>query len=338
MPESNLSSAEIGLTPGNLAYVIYTSGSTGTPKGVMMPQRALLNLLHWQANGLPGMHKTLQFAALGFDVAAQEMLTPLCTGKCLVLISTEQRQDADRTLECVQKEKIETLFLPFVALHHIAEIAETSIGTEAMPAPLEDVITAGEQLQLSGAIRNFIRRSPGCRLHNQYGPTETHVATSLTMTGDPESWPVLPPIGRPIANTRIYILDGAGQPVPVGVTGEIYIGGAGVARGYLNRPELTAERFVADPFAPEPGARMYKTGDLGRWLADGNIEFLGRNDFQVKIRGFRIELGEIEARLREQAGVGEAVVVARQDEDEPGDKRLVAYYTVSEEVSVEGLR
>jgi amino acid adenylation domain-containing protein len=336
MPESDLSSAETGLTPGHLAYVIYTSGSTGTPKGVMMSQRALLNLVHWQGNALAHVHKILQFAALGFDVAAQEMLTALCMGKSLVLIAAEQRRDADRTLECVQTEKIETLFLPFVALHHLAE---SRIATEPMPALLKDVITAGEQLQLSGAIRNFIRSSPGCRLHNQYGPTETHVATSLTMAGDPESWPLLPPIGRPIANTRIYILDGVGEPVPVGVTGEIYIGGAGLARGYLNRPELTAERFVADPFAGEAGARMYKTGDLGRWLADGNIEFLGRNDFQVKIRGFRIELGEIEARLREHVGVREAVVMAR--EDERRDKRLVAYYTArraGEEVSVEGLR
>src|SRR5262249_12777148 len=174
-------------------------------------------LLHWQGNVLAAVNKILQFAALGFDVAAQEMLTTLCMGKCLVLISAEQRQDPDRTLEFVRKEKIETLFLPFVALHHLAE---TRIDTQEMPAPLKDVIAAGEQLQLSGAIRNFIRSS-GCRLHNQYGPTETHVATSLTMTGDPESWPVLPPIGRPIANMRIYILDSTGEPVPIGVTGEI---------------------------------------------------------------------------------------------------------------------
>ena len=160
-----------------------------------------------------------------------------------------------------------------------------------------------------------------------YGPTETTVVvTWLEMRRDRDS---SIPIGRPISNTQIYILDEQGEPVPIGVAGELHIGGAGVARGYLNRPELTAEKFVADPFATEPGARMYRTGDLGRWLPDGNIEFLGRNDFQVKIRGFRIELGEIEARLMEHPGVRDAVVVAR--EDTPGDKRLVAYYTGAEE-------
>ena len=159
---------------------------------------------------------------------------------------------------------------------------------------------------------------------NGYGP-DGNTTICTTYADTPQNRSAEHPIGRPIANTRIYILDAQGEPVPVGVAGELYIGGAGVARGYLNRPDLTAEKFLKDPFVDEPGARMYRTGDLGRWLADGNIEFLGRNDFQVKIRGFRIELGEIEARLLEHPAVREAVVMAR--EDTPGDKRLVAYYT-----------
>src|SRR6185312_13461191 len=171
-------------------------------------------------------------------------------------------------------------------------------------------------------------RFPQVRLVNHFGPTEITVGCCTFEITEPVSESRSIPIGRPIANTRIYILDGNQQPVPIGVTGELYVGGAGVARGYLNRAELTRERFVSDPFAQQAGARMYKTGDLGRWLADGAIEFLGRNDDQVKIRGFRIELGEIEARLRECEGVKEAVVVAR--EDSPGEKRLVAYLTVTE--------
>ncbi|MBD2786712.1 AMP-binding protein, partial [Xenorhabdus sp. DI] len=156
---------------------------------------------------------------------------------------------------------------------------------------LAHIITAGEQLRITPAIQRFLQRAGHCRLHNHYGPTESHVVTAYTLGKEQEHGPTLPPIGRPIANCQIYILDPHGQPVPLGVTGEIHIAGAGVARGYLNRPELTAERFLRDPFSADPNARMYRTGDLGRWLPDGNIDYLGRNDFQVKLRGFRIELG-----------------------------------------------
>ena len=187
-------------------------------------------------------------------------------------------------------------------------------------------------------IGRVLRNSPPRHLINGYGPTETTTFATFypieSIAADAHGIP----IGRPISNTRIYILDGQLNPVPIGVAGEIHIGGAGVARGYLNRPDLTAEKFIADPYSREAGARMYKTGDLGRYLADGNIEYLGRNDHQVKIRGFRIELGEIEARLGRHPQVKEAVVVAR--EDQPGDKRLVAYLTVKEgeEVVIDRLR
>ncbi len=190
------------------------------------------------------------------------------------------------------------------------------------PLPLE-LVLVGVEPSTESALYQLQRNTPGLQIVNGYGPAETTVFS--TTYPEIKNRSRNTPIGRPLANTRIYILDAHGEPVPVGLTGELYIGGAGVARGYLNRPALTAERFVRDPFTAEAGARMYRTGDLGRWLADGNIEFLGRNDFQVKIRGFRIELGEIEARLSKHEGVREAVVLAR--EDTPGDRRLVAYYT-----------
>ncbi|WMV70849.1 amino acid adenylation domain-containing protein [Xenorhabdus griffiniae] len=321
-PTDNPDTQNLGLTPHHLAYVIYTSGSTGLPKGVEMPLAALSNLLQWHRHAPShpaGTGKTLQFAALGFDVAFQEIFTTLSEGGCLVLVNETRRRVPQQFLRLIQQQQIDRIFLPYIALQHLAEAASDS---EEDFSCLAHIITAGEQLRITPAIERFLQRAD-CRLHNHYGPTESHVVTAYSLDKEIAQWPTLPPIGRPIANNRIYILDGSGQPVPLGVTGEIYIAGAGVARGYRNRPELTAERFLVDPFSPNPNDRMYKTGDLGRWRPDGNIEYLGRNDFQVKLRGFRIELGEIETQLMQCHGVREAVVIAR--EEEPGEKRLVAY-------------
>jgi amino acid adenylation domain-containing protein len=330
-PESNPNVA--GLTPQHLAYVIYTSGSTGLPKGVAMPQAALQNLLQWQeSESAPGGSgtNTVQYSALGFDVAFQEIFSTLGAGGTLVLLREDIRRDPSVLLAFLRDAQVHRLFLPFVALNALAEAAARA--NEGLPS-LRHIITAGEQLVMTPAVRALLAGSPDCRLHNHYGPTESHVVTALTQTEATNDWAELPPIGRPIANSAIYILDAQREPVPVGVGGEIYIGGAQVARGYLNRPELTAERFVNDPFSANPNARMYKTGDLGRWLSDGNIEYLGRNDFQVKIRGFRIELGEIEAKLSACEGVREAVVIAR--EEASGDKRLVAYVVADENVTLQ---
>ena len=196
-------------------------------------------------------------------------------------------------------------------------------------APLKEIITAGEQLQITPAISRLFARLPDCSLHNHYGPTECHVVTALRLPPDVQEWPALPSIGRPIANTQIYILDEQRQLVPAGVPGELFIGGRGVAQGYLGKPDLTAERFLTDPFRDDPEARMYRTGDLAVWRLDGAIECLGRIDHQVKIRGFRIEIGEVEATLGQHPAVREAAVIAR--EDVPGNKRLVAYIVPARE-------
>ncbi|MBW4666623.1 MAG: amino acid adenylation domain-containing protein [Cyanomargarita calcarea GSE-NOS-MK-12-04C] len=312
----------VGVKPENLAYVIYTSGSTGKPKGVAMSNRSLVNLLLWQMENsqvsIEG--KTLQFAPISFDVSFQEIFSTWCSGGTLVLISEDVRRDARALLRLLTETGVERIFLPFVALQQLAEVA-TSF--ELFPTTLCEIITAGEQLQMTTSLTNFLTRLPDCRLENQYGPSESHVVTAFTLKGSANSWSALPPIGRPIANTQIYILDLQGQPVPIGVPGELHIGGLGLAREYLNRPELTAQKFILSPFDKSNSACLYKTGDQARYLPDGNIEFLGRIDNQVKIRGFRIELGEIETTLTAQPQVKEAVVIVR--EDIPGKKRLVAY-------------
>jgi amino acid adenylation domain-containing protein len=329
LPDSNPDPLEIELNSSHLAYVIYTSGSTGKPKGVEMPHRALVNLIHWQIRqpGFSQSKRIMQFAALGFDVSFQETASALCSGRTLVLSEEEGLVNPANLLNFIGENEIHEVFLPYAMLSLLADgIGESAEGIRSGGAHRE-IITAGEQLRISPGIRSLFQNLPDCRLQNQYGPTETHVVTSFMMPRDVGEWPILPPIGRPIANAQIYILDPSGQPVPIGVMGEIYVGGVCVARGYLNRPELTAERFVPDTFSSQSGARMYRTGDLGRWTPDGNVEYLGRSDFQVKIRGFRVELGEIETRLAEYPGIGETVVVAR--EDNFGNKRLVAYYTTS---------
>ncbi|WP_369174191.1 amino acid adenylation domain-containing protein [Streptomyces sp. R28] len=305
--------------PAHIAWVLYTSGSTGRPKGVAMSHRALLNQVRWQQRQGPGGRgRTLQWAALSFDIFFQEMLTTLAVGATLVLVEEEVRHDFERLLDVIDTQRVERVFMPFVALRGMAELA---VRLDRFPRSLRAVLTAGEQLQATPAIREFFSRLPECTLFNQYGPIEVHLATSHRLGDDPARWAALPPIGRPFDNVRAYVLDSDLRPVPPGVTGELFVGGAALARGYLGRPELTAERFLPDPFGD--GARMYRTGDQVRWNAAGQLEFVGRFDDQVKIRGFRVEVAEIESVLAGHPQVLECAVAAHRYG--AGDRRLVAY-------------
>ncbi|MDQ3385094.1 MAG: amino acid adenylation domain-containing protein, partial [Actinomycetota bacterium] len=292
-------------TGGHLGYVIYTSGSTGLPKGVALPQRALTNLVAWQVErpGFATGARTLQFSSLSFDVSCQELLTTWCSGGTLVLIDEAVRRDPRGLLDHIVANRVERIFLPFVALRGLADAAMTS---GSFPPSLREVYTAGEQLQVDDTVRAFFEAMPGTTLENQYGPSESHVVTAQAMAGPPSSWPPLPSIGSPIANAAVHILDPAGRQCPPGIPGELHIGGACLARGYVGQPERTEERFVPHELAGD-GGRLYKTGDLGRWSGDGTIEFLGRVDDQVKLRGFRIEPGEVGAVLSGFPGVRQCV-------------------------------
>ncbi|WP_394823558.1 amino acid adenylation domain-containing protein [Pendulispora albinea] len=306
--------------PELLGYVMYTSGSTGRPKGVAMRTGALCNLVAWQiANSVAREGtRTLQFPSFSFDVSFQDTFSTLNTGGTLVLSSDEQRMDASQLLELLAAEHIERLFIPVVMLHQLARRATPQMCARLS---LREITIGGEVLRVNDDVRAFLRSIPGCRLFNHYGPTETHVTTSWKGPELADHIPDLPPIGRPLTHVSAHVLDPSLQRVPLGVPGEVFHGGVQVARGYYRDPALTAERFIPDPYGP-PGSRMYRTGDHAR-LQDGELRFLGRKDGQVKLRGYRIELGEVEAALRRQAGVREAVVLAR--EDTPGEKRLVAY-------------
>ncbi len=304
-----------GADPHTLAYVMYTSGSTGRPKGVPIEHRSVVNFLcsMQREPGLSEEDVLLAVTTLSFDIAGLEIYLPLISGARLVVAGLETAVDGTRLLALLLESKATILQATPVTWRLLMEAGWQGSGDFK-------ILCGGEALSPELAVE-LVKRSGS--VWNMYGPTETTIWSSLRrVTGQEENGI---PIGRPIANTQIYILDSHLNPVPANIVGEIYIGGDGVARGYLNRAELTAERFVANPLAPSQSARLYKTGDLGRFRPDGNIEYLGRFDDQVKIRGFRIELGEIEAALVSHRGVQEAVVVAR--EDVKGEKRLVAYYT-----------
>ncbi len=317
--ESNLA---VHIAPDDAAYVLFTSGSTGRPKAVQVPHRTLANLARWQQHHprLSKSARTLQISSLTFDVSLQEILTTWAVGGTLVLPPSDLRRDPHQLLHFIAEKRIERLFMPYVLLQALADCA---IDRHPILDSLCDIVSAGETLHLTPSIRTLMKSLPRCRLHNHYGPTESHVVSAHTLIGDCDEWLADAPIGRPIANTQIYLLDGHLQPVPVGVPGELYIGGAGLALGYLNQPDLTAERFISHPFSYALGARLYRTGDLARYRNDGVIEFLGRTDCQIKIRGFRIEPGEIEATLTRHPNIRTAVVFV--SEDRPGDQRLVAY-------------
>ena len=304
--------------PARPAYLIYTSGSTGTPKGVVMPHRALANLIDWQVSepGFGEPLRTLQFTPLSFDVHFQEIFATWAVGGELVLVDDTVRRDPTRLLAVLERDEVERIFLPFVALQQLAEVAVTH---GPVPESLREVVTAGEQLQVNDVIRAFFERLPGCRLHNHYGPSETHVVTAHTLEGPPASWPLLPPIGRAIANTVIHLRTDDGCAAPDGEPGELCAGGECVADGYWRRPDLTAERFVEAP----DGGRMYRTGDLARRDRSGNLLFLGRLDDQLKIRGHRVEPGEVEAEILKHPAVRECAVAARGDGH--GGRRLTAY-------------
>jgi amino acid adenylation domain-containing protein len=309
-----------------LAYVLYTSGSTGKPKGVCMGHAPLVNLILWQhQHSIAGIGtRTLQFAPLSFDVSFQEIFATLTTGGTLVLIEDDLRLDPQSLLDFIQKEKINRIFVPFVALQFLTESADAN---KNYPSSLQEVMTAGEQLKVTPQVVRFFKALPNAVLFNQYGPTECHVVTELKLDGDPELWPALPSIGKAIDNAEILILDEKLNLLPDGEIGELCIAGKCLAEGYLNRPELTAEKFVEWNGPKKGKQRIYRTGDHARYIPDGNIEFLGRKDDQVKIRGYRVELGEIEVLLNHQENIQQAVVVAR--EDVPGQKRLVAYLVSS---------
>ena len=311
-------------TSEEVAYLMYTSGSTGRPKGVAMPHRPLCNLMAWQDrdSGLEEGARTLQFAPLSFDVSFQEIFATLGSGGTLVLMEEDDRLDSLRLAELLTHQNIARLFLPAVALQ---ELANAAMAAGLFPSSLREVITAGEQLVMTPSLRSWFQGLPETRLVNQYGPSETHVATAYTLVGDAKSWPELPPIGKAISGVKTLVLQEDGSETPVGEAGELWLGGRAPALGYWQQPELSAERFTT--LAEHGDGLWYRSGDQVVQDSDGNLHFQGRDDEQIKLRGYRIELGEIEACLASARGVGQVAVAKK---DGPTGPRLIAYVVAQE--------
>lgn len=318
----------------HLAYIIYTSGSTGTPKGTLVPHRSLTNLIeHHQAKMATGVG-VLQFASLSFDVSYHEMFAAWGLGGTLYMIPEDERKELEKLIHLLANNPIAKVILPVTLWQQLAEIYGNQ---EHLFKNIREAIACGEQLQITQPIIKLFKRLENCTLYNLYGPTEADLVTAYTFSKQPDKWPIYPPIGKPAVNVQVYLLDRDRQSVPIGVPGELYVSGDGLARGYLNRPDLTSEKFIPNPFSND-AKRLYKTGDLARYLSDGNIEFLGRIDDLVKVRGFRVELGEVEAVLSKHPQINQAV--AKVCGESAREKYLVAYFvpTQGQTVTIEQIR
>ncbi|HKP12428.1 MAG TPA: amino acid adenylation domain-containing protein, partial [Blastocatellia bacterium] len=318
-------------TADNLAYVIYTSGSTGKPKGVMVQHSSLVSYTETATAqyDITAEDRVLQFASINFDTSVEEIYPCLTQGATLVLRDDAMLDTAATFLEQCREKELSVLDLPTTYWHELVE----EIASEGLvvPAAIRMVIIGGEKAVAERLSEWHRHVGTAVRLVNSYGPTETTVVATLWESDAASETPAEVPIGRAIDNAEVYVLAQNLQPVPTGVHGECHIGGAGAARGYLRRPDLTAEKFIPNPFSDEPGARLYRSGDLVRYRGDGNLEYVGRTDHQVKVRGYRIELGEIEAALLRHTGIREAVVDVV--ENAPADKRLTAYLVLNEETA-----
>lgn len=308
------------ITNDLVVYVLYTSGSTGKPKGVIHTYHSLNNLIAWQLerNKATAHYTTLQFSSINFDVSFQEIFGTLCAGGALILLSEEDRKNNKRLAAIIYQHQVQRFYLPYVALRQLAEYF-VELKDFCWPVTLRELITAGEQLQITPQIKVLFTNLPNCRLHNHYGPSETHVVTAFELPKNIANWELLPSIGYPINNVKLYILNSQRQRVPLGVSGELYVGGRAVGGGYLGNSALTAERFIING----NNELLYKTGDLARFRDDGAVDYLGRIDNQIKLRGFRIEPAEIEVVLGQHPEIKQAVVLVRSILSQ--EKSLIAY-------------